>query len=228
MVYRFIKRMFDIIVSFTSLIILLPFFLIIMLVLKCTGEGEIFYRQERVGLNNRKFIIYKFTTMRRNSELEGGITYNGDPRVLPVGRFLRKTKINELPQLFNMLKGDISVVGPRPLMEDGFNQYPDGIREHVYLDNKPGLTGLGSLFFRDEERFLSQKPKQAKSIYANKIMPLKGGLELWYKNNKGFWVDMKIVVLTAISIFFPRNTLHLSSFKSMDRRLIQDYMRLLA
>jgi lipopolysaccharide/colanic/teichoic acid biosynthesis glycosyltransferase len=228
MVYLFLKRMFDIVVSFTGLLVLLPFFLIIMLILKCTGEGEVFYRQERVGLNNRKFIIYKFTTMRKNSERQGGITYSGDPRVLPVGRFLRKTKINELPQLLNMLKGDISIVGPRPLMEDGFAQYPVEIKNNIYKDNKPGLTGLGSLFFRDEERFLSQQPEQAKHIYAHMIMPVKGRLELWYKNNKGFRVDLKIIVLTAVSIFFPRNNFHLSSFKGMDSQIIEDYRHLLA
>ncbi len=226
MVYAVIKRIIDIFISLISLIIFSPFLLIVMLVLKCTGEGEVFYLQERVGLDNRKFVIFKFTTMRKNSEQEGGITYTGDPRVLPVGRFLRKTKINELPQLFNMLKGDISIVGPRPLMEDGFAQYPREIKENIYLNNKPGLTGLGSLFFRDEERFLSQKPKQAKSIYANKIMPVKGKLELWYKEHKNIWIDLKIIVLTAISIFFPQNTLHIKAFKGMSAQLIKDYLQL--
>jgi lipopolysaccharide/colanic/teichoic acid biosynthesis glycosyltransferase len=99
MVYLFLKRTIDIIIALVSLIILLPFLLIVMLVLKFTGEGEVFYLQERVGLNNKIFTIYKFITMKKNSEQEGGLTYRGDPRILPVGRFLRKTKINELPQL---------------------------------------------------------------------------------------------------------------------------------
>jgi lipopolysaccharide/colanic/teichoic acid biosynthesis glycosyltransferase len=228
MVYLFLKRTIDIIIALVSLIILLPFLLIVMLVLKFTGEGEVFYLQERVGLNNKIFTIYKFITMKKNSEQEGGLTYRGDPRILPVGRFLRKTKINELPQLFNMLKGDISIVGPRPLMEDGFNKYPDEIKKNIYVNNKPGLTGMGSLFFRDEENILSHKKSSAGKMYEHKIMPIKGRLELWYKQNKNLWVDFKIVILTAISIFFPHNKLHVHAFNGIDRQLINAYGELLS
>ncbi|MBN1797207.1 MAG: sugar transferase [Spirochaetales bacterium] len=228
MIYLFLKRMIDILISLISLVILFPFLLVVMLVLKFTGPGKVFYLQERVGLNNKKFTIYKFITMRENSEHEGGITYKGDPRILPVGKFLRKTKINELPQLFNMLKGDISIVGPRPLMEDGFNRYSDEIKKNIYLNNKPGLTGMGSLFFRDEENMLSQRLSQAKKMYTNKIMPVKGKLELWYKENRNLWIDFKIVVLTAVSIFFPKNKLHVNAFNGINKQLIAAYMQLVS
>ena len=125
MIYNFSKRIFDIIVSLISLILLLPLFIPIAIILRFTAEGEIFYLQERYGLNNTKFNIYKFATMLKDSMNmgSGSITLRNDPRVTKIGSFLRKSKINELPQILNILKGDISLVGPRPLVKKTFLQY---------------------------------------------------------------------------------------------------------
>ena len=127
-----------------------------MIILRLTAEGEIFYMQERYGINNTKFKIIKFATMLKNSmEMgTGSITLKNDPRVTNLGSFLRKTKINELPQIFNILKGDISFVGPRPLVKKTFMGYNKEIRCKIYK-TKPGLTGIGSIVFRDEESIIS-------------------------------------------------------------------------
>ena len=121
--YKFFKRSLDIVVSFVALVILLPFFIPIIIILKFTAEGEVFYFQERIGINNSKFQIFKFATMLKNSLNmgSGSITLQNDYRVTFIGKFLRKTKINELPQIINILKGDMSLVGPRPLVAKTFS-----------------------------------------------------------------------------------------------------------
>ena len=150
--YKFFKRLLDITVALIAIIILLPLLLAIMIGLKLTGEGYIFYKQKRIGRNNKYFEILKFATMLKDSPNmgSGSITLRNDPRVTPMGGFLRKTKINELPQIFNILLGDISLVGPRPLVDKTFNAYTEGVRSVIYKV-KPGLTGIGSIVFRDEE-----------------------------------------------------------------------------
>ena len=132
--YKLTKRFLDIIVSSISLIILLPIFTIVIIVLLSSGEGEVFYFQDRIGLNNSKFKIWKFATMLKNSLNlgSGSITLEDDFRVTKPGKFLRKTKINELPQLINILKGDISLVGPRPLVEQSFKLYSEEIQSKIY------------------------------------------------------------------------------------------------
>lgn len=127
--YRFIKRFFDILFSLIALILLLPVFIPIIILLLLTGEHEVFYRQDRVGYKNKIFGILKFATMLKNSPNMGSkdLTMRNDPRVTPMGRFLRKSKINELPQLINILTGDMSFTGPRPLMKSGFDRYSDEI-----------------------------------------------------------------------------------------------------
>ena len=123
--YKFLKRLLDIIVSLISLIILLPVFIPIIIILRFSAEGEVFYFQERYGIYNSRFQIWKFATMLKNSMNigTGSITLQNDPRVTKIGSFLRKTKINELPQIINILKGDISLVGPRPLVTKTFSAY---------------------------------------------------------------------------------------------------------
>ena len=123
--YSFLKRALDITISLITLLVLIPVFIPIIIVLKFSGEGEVFYFQERIGINNTKFKIWKFATMLKNSMNmgSGSITLRNDPRVTKVGVFLRKTKINELPQIINILFGDISLVGPRPLVEKTFKAY---------------------------------------------------------------------------------------------------------
>ena len=157
-------RLFDIILSSMALIMLLPLLGPLALLLSCTGEGKVFYRQERIG-KGKIFKLLKFATMLENSpNLPGGdITFWNDPRVLPVGKYLRLTKINELPQLINIMVGDISVVGPRPLTFKNFNMY-DVDTQNIISKMRPGLTGVGSIVFRDEESILKNSPKILKLV----------------------------------------------------------------
>jgi lipopolysaccharide/colanic/teichoic acid biosynthesis glycosyltransferase len=215
--YLFLKRFFDIFLATIALIFLSPLLLPIMLILKCTGEKEVFYLQKRVGYKNKFFDIWKFATMLKNSPNigTGEITLRKDPRVLPIGSFLRKTKINELPQIINVLKGDMSIVGPRPLMEVSVKLYPHEIKNKIY-NCKPGITGLGSIIFRDEEKMLSNA-KDPKAMYAT-IYPYKGKLEMWYQQNASIATDFKIVFLTAWSIFFTNHNLTDKFFKGLPQR----------
>ena len=153
--YNFFKRLLDIIISLFSLIILLPIFIPIIFILRFSNEGEVFYFQERYGLYNSRFQIWKFVTMLKNSMNigTGSITLQNDPRVTKIGSFLRKTKINELPQIINILKGDISLVGPRPLVTKTFKAYNEAVQLKIY-NVKPGLTVIGSIIFRDEESII--------------------------------------------------------------------------
>jgi len=206
--YKFFKRASDIVSSAIALIILSPLLIPIVIGLKLTGEGHIFYFQERVGLKNKLFDIYKFATMLKDSvNMKGGlITTKKDPRITPMGGFLRKSKINELPQLLNILFGHMSVVGPRPVMQKSFDQYPEDVKKVIY-NVKPGLTGIGSLIFRDEEELITEVRDSGGDtwdFYRTKIYPYKGKVEQWYQENQSFWVDLKIIFLTAWAVLFPK------------------------
>ena len=133
-------RIFDFILSLIAIIFLLPIFILIIPILKFTGEGEVFYYQSRIGFKGKKFYIIKFATMKKDSpNLEGGmLTIDNDPRILPLGHFLRATKINELPQIFNILLGNMSIIGPRPLTEEIISYYDQESRD-IILSSKPGL-----------------------------------------------------------------------------------------
>jgi lipopolysaccharide/colanic/teichoic acid biosynthesis glycosyltransferase len=183
--YKFFKRLGDVFLSGFAILVLSPLLLPVMAILKCTGEHDIFYGQDRIGYKNKHFKILKFATMLRNSpNMSGGLhTTHGDPRVLPFGRFLRKTKINELPQLFNIFKGDMSIVGPRPLVDKTFAPYSSEVKEKIY-NVKPGLTGIGSVVFRDEETLLSECAAKGMDIdeaYAKIVSPYKGALDMCYQ-----------------------------------------------
>jgi lipopolysaccharide/colanic/teichoic acid biosynthesis glycosyltransferase len=180
-----------------------------MLILRLTGEGEVWFFQERVGLGGRWFRVYKFATMRKDSEWTGSkdITLRNDPRVLPVGRLLRKGKINELPQVINIFIGDMSVVGWRPLMPKSFLYYPPQVQQQI-VHCKPGLTGVGSIVFRDEEAITARAQKPPERVYAEDIAPYKGELELWYQKNQSFWLDLKIIALTALAVLRPQSRLY--------------------
>lgn len=216
--YNFFKRSLDIVISIIAIIVLLPIFIPIMIVLKFTGEGEVFYFQERVGINDISFNIIKFATMLKNSESIGtGIyTAKNDPRILPFGNFLRKSKINELPQIFNILFGDISIVGPRPLIRRTFELYKRADQEIIF-SMKPGLTGIGSIIFRNEEEILSNANIDLEEFYKNSITPYKAKLELWYKKNKSLKCDMYIIFLTAWAIFFKNSKLPWIIFKDLPK-----------
>jgi lipopolysaccharide/colanic/teichoic acid biosynthesis glycosyltransferase len=187
--------------------------------LRFSAEGEVFYLQSRKGLNNSNFYIYKFATMLKDSELigSGSITLQNDFRVTKIGKILRKTKINELPQLFNILKGDISIVGPRPLVDSTFYAYSENIQKNIY-NVKPGLTGIGSIFFRDEEKIISNSNiSNPHEFYKDKIAPIKGELEIWYQKNSSIGLDLKIIFITACIVVFPSSSILNNSFKIYDK-----------
>ena len=196
-------RLIDILLSLFALLILMPIFIPVMIVLKFTGEKEIFYLQDRLGVDSNNFKLYKFTTMLKDSENigTGAITIKNDPRVLPFGKFLRKSKINELPQIINILLGDMSFVGPRPLLKKQFKFYNSNDQETI-SSIRPGLTGVGSLVFRDEERFFVDgiDPDE---IYKEKISPIKADLEVWYVNNRTIWLYLKLILATFLAVIFP-------------------------
>lgn len=220
--YLSIKRTSDILLSSIMLLLLSPLLIPIVIGLKLTGEGYIFYKQERIGYKNKKFNILKFATMLLNSpNMAGGImTTKKDPRITPMGGFLRKSKINELPQLFNILLGDMSFVGPRPVMQLSFDAYSDSVKEVIY-NVKPGLTGIGSIVFRDEEELISnikEKGLDTWDFYSNKLYPFKGKLEIWYQSNQSFSVDFKIIVITAWVILNSESNIVYKTFKSLPKR----------
>ncbi len=220
--YYIFKRGSDIVSSGIALIILSPLLVPISIGLKLTGEGFIFYFQERVGLKNKLFNIYKFATMLKDSpNMAGGlITTKKDPRLTLMGDFLRKSKINELPQLLNIFFGDMSVVGPRPVMQKSFNAYPEDVQKVIY-NVKPGLTGIGSIVFRDEEELIT-KVKDAGGdtwdFYKNTIYPHKGKLEQWYQVNQSFWIDLKIIFATAWVVLKPESDIVYKWFKGIPKR----------
>lgn len=219
--YKYIKRFFDILFSLVALIILLPFFIPIIILLLLTGEHEVFYQQDRVGYKNRIFGIWKFSTMLKNSPNMGSkdLTMRNDPRVTKVGRFLRKSKLNELPQMINILTGDMSFVGPRPLMKSGFDRYSDEMKAKVY-NVRPGLTGIGSIVFRDEELIITKSNLTPEECYRDIILPHKGALELWYQQHQSFYTDFMLLFLTAWYVLFPNSKLVSKIFPSLPPAII--------
>lgn len=196
-------RLFDIIVSGVALVVLLPLFVPLFVILRLTGEGEIFYRQLRVGFRSEKFNIYKFATMLKDSPNIGAgtLTMANDPRVLPVGVFLRKTKINELPQLLNIFIGNMSLVGPRPLVPEGEKNYSQD-QAKIIRSVRPGVTGIGSLILRDEESYYAHR-SDAREFYMHVISPYKASLEIWYVNNRSTTLNMLIIIATAFAVIAP-------------------------
>lgn len=200
------KRLFDIISSGLVMLAFLPIGIVLALILRFTGEGEVFYRQNRVGCNGKTFGVLKFATMLKDSPNlgTGTITTKNDPRVLPMGGFLRKTKLNEVPQLWNILVGDMSVVGPRPLTKETRDYIPQAILDEIQ-DVQPGLTGIGSIIFRDEENIIHESGEDYHTFYKREIAPYKGEVELWYKRHRSFLLDMKIIFATAWVVVFPNS-----------------------
>lgn len=219
--YSFFKRLFDLLISTIAFLILLPFMIPIVIILLLTGEHHIFYYQKRIGFKNKYFNIIKFATMLKNSPNmgTGSITMRDDPRLLPLGKFLRMTKINELPQILNVLKGDMSLVGPRPLVDKTFNAYSDTIRNKIY-DSKPGITGIGSVIFRDEEALISNAKIPPHEFYDTVIAPYKGELEMWYNEHKSMKVDFWIIFLTAWAIVNSKTQLQFKVFKELPKRIL--------
>ena len=216
---RIIKRLFDLTIAVLSLLLLFAPMILVMIILKFTGEGEIFYLQKRLGYLNNEFKIIKFATMVKNSPNigTGSLTLRGDPRVLPFGNFLRKSKINELPQIFNVIIGNMSIVGPRPQMKVDFDKFPPKKRNEIYK-SKPGITGIGSIIFRDEEKWISNCNGDKHEFYKNKIAPYKTDVELWYYKNQSLFVDVKLVILTAWVIIFTNSDFVERIFKSLPKK----------
>ncbi len=190
------QRIFDIIFSGIALVILSPLLLPLMFILRVTGEGEIFFPQSRVGSGGKRFKLYKFATMLKDSPNmgTGTITIKNDPRVLPIGRFLRKTKINELPQLINIFIGDMSIIGPRPQTQRCFDAFPLSSQNEI-IKVRPGLSGIGSIIFRDEEDMIYANDDPDK-FYDEIIMPYKGSLEDWYVSHQNITSYLSLIGLT--------------------------------
>lgn len=202
------KRLLDILIALSALSVLAVPFIVVIVVLRLTGEGKIWYYQERVGLKGKHFFVLKFVTMRVGSEATGNkdITVRDDPRVLPVGKVLRMTKLNELPQIINVLKGEMSIVGWRPLIPGIFHDYPDAVKDQI-VQNKPGITGVGSIIFRDEEAIVTAAGEMGKDLrqcFREDVLPYKGAVEMWYSEHQSTWLDLKIIFLTAWAIVSPR------------------------
>ena len=213
-----LKRLFDIIFSTIVIIVFSPLGLVIVLILLSTGEGEIFYKQSRIGQYGEQFGIYKFVTMIKDSPNlgAGDITLKEDSRVLPFGKILRKLKLNEFPQFLNVLLGDMSIVGPRPLVENQFNMIPDNYKKKIIM-LKPGITGIGSLVFRNEEKYLHSDVNDSNDFYKNEIVPFKASLECWYHDNSSIFVDTLVVIITAIMVIKPNLNLHNHCFSGLPK-----------
>jgi len=201
------RRFFDIIFATIAIVLLSPLLIPIAVLLRFTGEGEIFYKQERIGKNAKPFYVFKFATMLKDSPNlgTGTVTVKGDPRILPMGIFLRKTKINELPQILNILFGDMSFIGPRPLTQRGFGAYSLEY-QGVISKMRPGLSGIGSILLRNEEGLMSLSEDPMK-YYDDVILPYKGALENWYSSRQGLLTYFLLIFLTVWVVLFSRSNL---------------------
>ena len=199
-------RLVDMFLSGAALLVLAPFLLPLTVALRVTGEGEVFFKQDRVGRGGEYFELYKFATMLKDSPFmgTGTVTLKDDPRVLPLGHFLRKTKINELPQLLNIFLGDMSIVGPRPQTRRCFEAFPKRSQDQI-ITVRPGLSGIGSIIFRGEDQLMHASAEPDK-LYDEVIMPYKGLLEEWFVENRSIFVYLKCVWLTILVIVNPSST----------------------
>lgn len=209
------QRLLDILLSALALLLLSPLLLPIVVVLRLTGEGEIFFVQQRVGRSSKLFGLYKFATMLKDSPGlgTGTVTVKDDPRVLPLGKVLRKTKINELPQLLNILLGDMSIVGPRPQTRRCFDAFP-AVSQAEISKVRPGLSGIGSIIFRGEEDMM-QGSRNPDDFYDQVIMPYKGNLEEWYVARQGLWTYAKCIVVTVWVVVFSNSTIVWQAFRGL-------------
>lgn len=208
-------RIFDILLSLVALSLLSPVLIPVVLLLRTTGEGEVFYKQKRIGRGGQEFDLFKFATMLKNSPNigSGTLTVKDDPRILPVGKFLRKSKINELPQLLNILLGDMSVIGPRPMTEQTFSAYSSASQEAI-KSVRPGLSGVGSIIFRGEEDMLGGMADPT-LFYHQEIGPYKGALEEWYVNKVSIYLYFLSIFLTVWVVLLPKSKLAWILFRDL-------------
>ena len=194
----FLKRCFDIAASAMGLLFLMLPFIVIAVIIKVTSRGPVFFRQVRVGKNGKEFRIFKFRTMVVDAEKKGmQITVGADSRITGIGKFLRKTKIDELPQLINVFVGQMSFVGPRPEVPKYVAMYSEYQRNILRI--KPGITELASIVYRDENDVLA-KSDDPEATYINDIMPKKIALNMEYMQKLGFWYDIKLIFMTFAAI----------------------------
>ncbi|MDA9324122.1 sugar transferase [bacterium] len=208
-------RFFDILFSGMALLLFFPLMVPVVITLRFTGEGEVFFLQERIGQGGEKFRLIKFATMLKNSPNigTGTVTMRGDPRVLPVGKLLRKTKINELPQLLNIFFGDMSVIGPRPLTTQTFGVYSERT-QNLIKQVRPGLSGVGSIIFRGEEEIMHGATASV-DFYAAIIAPYKGALEEWFVSKKSLYIYFMAIFVTAWTVFIPNTKIAWMVFRDL-------------
>ena len=209
------SRILDIIFSGISILILIPLLVPLSILLRFTGEGEVFFVQQRVGRNEKAFGLIKFATMLLDSPNigTGTLTVKHDPRILPIGNFLSKTKLNEIPQLLNILFGDMSIIGPRPQTPRCFQAFPKVFQSKI-SSVRPGLSGIGSIIFRDEDNLLDSS-NDPDYFYDNVIMPYKAELEGWYVKRCNIAIDFILVLLTVWVVLFPKSKIAWRLFPSL-------------
>ncbi|MGC8833415.1 MAG: sugar transferase [Armatimonadota bacterium] len=191
------KRIFDLAVSVLALTVLWPVFAAIAIAVKLDSPGPVFYRGVRTGRYGVPFRIFKFRTMVQNAEsIGGGSTAKDDPRITRVGRFLRKYKLDELPQLLNVIKGEMSLVGPRPELPQYTSQYT--LQEQAILSVRPGITDFSSIEYSDLAEVLGSE--DADRVYEEKVLPVKNQMRLKYVAERSFWLDLRLIVLTIFKI----------------------------
>lgn len=220
-------RILDILISLLAILLLSPLLLVIIVCQKLLGEGEVFYVQTRMGQHEKTFGLIKFATMLKESPNigAGDITLLNDPRVLPHGRFLRKSKINELPQLINVLLGHMSIVGPRPLTVKNYSYY-DLESKSIISSMLPGLTGVGSIVFRDEEALLEDVADPI-ALYEKVISPYKADLERYYHQNFSLGLYFRVIFLTALVIIRPKTDIskHFQNLPAPPKNLKQTILQ---
>lgn len=199
-----VKRIFDILFTVPGIIFLLPIFLFIALWIKLDSPGPVFFRQIRVGRFGKLFLIYKFRTMNVGAQSQGKqITVGNDPRITRSGIFLRKYKLDELPQLFNVIKGEMSLVGPRPEVPRYVDKYPQAEKD-IVLSLLPGITDYASIEYKDESQVLSQADDPEKK-YIDEILPIKLSYYIRYAQEQSLWLDFILILKTFLAIFRRRS-----------------------
>lgn len=194
-----IKRIFDLFFALSGLIVLSPFLIFVALWIKLDSKGAVFFKQKRIGQFEKEIEVYKFRSMVTDAESKGlKITVGRDPRITKSGFFIRKYKIDELAQLINVVNGTMSLVGPRPEVQEYINEYPQDIKDKV-LSVKPGITDYASIEFKDENTIL-EGAEDPNATYINEILPIKQKLYIQYVNEQSIWLDIKLIFKTILAI----------------------------
>ncbi len=194
------KRIFDLVLTIPGIIILIPVIIVLAVWIRLDSPGPVLFRQFRVGKNGRDFLIYKFRTMYDGAEASGKLfTLERDERITGCGKILRKFKLDELPQLFNVLKGDMSLVGPRPMLPGYLAKYPAKFRK-VILSVPPGITDYASVFYINENKMLNSMPDPEK-VYLKEVLQTKLSYALYYISKRSLVMDLRIILITLMTLF---------------------------